>query len=152
MFRFLGVSLVCLALGACGALPRGAGLQSEVIGMSDTDDDTLEEIIEQDFAVEDVTREKLATYIGWPAVGESSLNWINRVDQPNTRIIRAGDTVKITIWDTDPNSLLTAPSERFVTLPDMRVSSGGSVFLPYVGSLKISGMSPETARSRIEEQ
>ena len=142
----LALALSLLAAG-CGSLPRGAGLQREVLARSATQDPA-----ERDFAVEVVTRDTLARYAAWPAVGETPHPWIDRVDQPNTRIIAPGDTVGITIWNTEEYGLLTSPGQRFVALPPMRVAAGGTVFLPYVGEVRISGMAPETARARIEER
>jgi len=137
------------ALSACTTLPRGAGLQREVlaVGRDVRSGETLPE-----FAVEPITGETLAVYAAWPSVGEDGLSWITRVDQPDNRIISAGDTLSITIWSTEDNGLLTQDGQRFVTLPDMQVSASGSVFLPYIGTVPVTGMAPETARARIEER
>lgn len=136
-------------LSGCSLLPRGAGLQSEVLAVSRNADGTQ---AAPDFAVEIVTRTNLATFVNWPAVGPTHLPWIGRVDQPNTRTIAAGDTLSVTIWDTEDNGLLTGPGQRFVTLPDLRVSSSGLVFLPYIGDQRVRGMSPERARKIIEDK
>ncbi|WP_245544345.1 polysaccharide biosynthesis/export family protein [Oceanicola granulosus] len=133
-------------LAACGPLPRGAGLQREVLAVSG------EEGVPPEFAVEAVIRENLPVFADWPAVGEEALSWIQRVDQPNTRILAPGDRISVTIWSTEENGLLTRNGERFTSLPEMQVSSSGSVFLPYIGTIRVSGMAPETARARIEEQ
>jgi len=146
-------SILCLcavaSLAACDLIPRGAGLQSEVLAATrESGDDVV-----QDFAIETVTRENLVTFLHWPRSGPSDLRWINRVDQPNNRIIRSGDTVDITIWTTETGGgLLTSPGQRNVQLPGNRVSSSGTIFMPYLGDLRISGMSPERARERIEER
>lgn len=136
-------------LAGCSFLPRGAGLQSEVLAVA-TDENGAQTTPE--FAVEIVTRTNLTTFVSWPDVNATHLPWISRVDQPNTRIIAAGDTLRVTIWANEENGLLTAPGQRFVTLPDLRVSSSGSVFLPYIGDQGVRGMSPERARSVIEEK
>ncbi|SLN69269.1 polysaccharide biosynthesis/export family protein [Roseisalinus antarcticus] len=137
------------ALGACSTLPRGAGLQREVLSVS-ADVRSGAELPE--FAVEQVTRDTVALFASWPSVGEERMAWIERVDQPNNRIISPGDRVSVTIWSTEDNGLLTTAGQRFVTLPDMQISPGGTVFLPYIGTTRIAGMSPETARERIEEK
>ncbi len=145
--RTIGALLLCAAIGGCATLPRGAGLQREVLETGNADKEAA-----RDFAVAPVTRALLETYDTWPAVGEDRLAWINRTHQPANRIIAVGDTVAITVFSTADNGLLTSPGQRQVQLPAMRVSPAGSVFLPYVGAMKISGMSPETARDRIEER
>lgn len=144
--RVLSLFLV-LALAACGTLPRGAGVQSEVLASTAEDADGEP----TDFAVEPITRASLARYAGWPAVGGTRLGWIGRVDQPDNRIIAPGDSVQVTVWTTEDNGLLTAPGQRFVSLPAMQVASTGQVFLPYIGQIRISGMSPDRARAAIEE-
>ncbi|MEP5154569.1 polysaccharide biosynthesis/export family protein [Planktotalea sp.] len=137
------------SLAACDLVPRGAGLQSEVLAAEK--DENGNEITQ--FAVEPVTRANLATFVNWRPADSSHYHWINRVDQPNNRIIRPGDSVSITVWTTDVDGgLLTSPGQRSVPLADNRVSPNGTIFLPYLGDFKISGNSPERARERIEEK
>jgi polysaccharide biosynthesis/export protein len=155
--RFKPALLVfVLLLSACGTLPRGAGLQSEVLakqnittpGVSGRAEDAA---IPSEFAVEPITRDSLAKYARWPGVGGKAHSWIKRVDQPNTRIIAPGDTVVVSIWSNEENGLLTTPGQRFINLPATQVTSSGQIFLPYIGPTKVSGMSPEHARSVIEK-
>ena len=145
---------LCLALcsvllvSACDFIPRGAGLKNEVLAAaSDNNPATV-----PDFSVEPVTRGNIATYVSWPDPDPAHFHWVNRVDQPNTRTIRSGDTLRVTVWTTENDGLLTGPGQRSVTLPDARVSAGGSVFLPYIGNLGVRGLSPDSARSRIESR
>ncbi|MGR3497434.1 MAG: polysaccharide biosynthesis/export family protein [Limimaricola soesokkakensis] len=136
-----------LLLAACGSLPRGAALRSEILQTQ-----TLGAEQVRDFEVAPVTRALLPVYAAWPGNGGTGHSWIERVDQPQTRIIAPGDSLSITIWSTEENGLLTAPGQRFVSLPEQRVGANGTVFLPYVGTIKVSGMSPETARDRVEAE
>lgn len=144
--------IICLGLMAglagCDLIPRGAGLQTEVLAAArDNDPQTV-----PDFAIEVVTRSNLATFIAWPPADDHHYHWLNRVDQPNTRTIQPGDTLSITVWTTENDGLLTGPGQRNVTLPETQVSSVGKIFLPYVGDIRVQGMSPERARARIEEE
>lgn len=148
-FSGAGVLLSCLALAGCG-LPRGAGFEAEVLAVSAVSADGAQ--IPADFSVEPVTSENLARYEAWPATGPQPLNWITRQPQPANRIIAPGDRVAITVWDTEENSLLTAPNQRSVSLGEMTVSSSGSIFLPYVENVRISGMSPDRAREALQER
>lgn len=137
-----------IGLAGCDLIPRGAGLQSEVLAVSrDRPEGALPE-----FAVEIVTQANLVTYARWPAVGEEHLHWINRVDQPNTRTIGVGDTMDITIWTTEDNGLLTTAGQRSVSLPSTRVTTSGNIFLPYVDNVRVVGLSPERAREVIAER
>jgi polysaccharide export outer membrane protein len=135
-----------LTLAACGTLPRGAGVQSEVLASTTQDAEGQP----TEFAVEPITGASLARYAAWPVVGPAALGWIGRIDQPDNRIIAPGDTVSVTVWTTEDNGLLTAPGQRFVSLPPMQVAPTGQVFLPYIGQIRVSGMSPDRARGAIE--
>lgn len=140
-----------LLTAACGNLPRGAGLQEEVlrapVAKTDAEGD---EVTVAGFAVAPITRDSLALYSSWPVVGKAARGWLKRVDAPNSRVITVGDTLAVSIWNTEENGLLTHPGQRFVELPPAQVSSNGQIFLPYVGPIKVSGMSPERARTAIE--
>lgn len=149
-FPFRGglVLALSLVLAAC-SLPRGAGLQSEVLA-AQTDAETGADI--SDFSVFAVTRETVGFLNDWPTIGTRGYNWIARADQPSSLIIAPGDIVTVTVWDADDNSLLAGPGQRMARLDAIRVSSSGTVFLPFVGTMRIAGMSEQTARDRIEER
>lgn len=138
---------LCMGLAAC-SLPRGAALQSEVIA-AQTDEDGTDI---SDFAVFAVTRESVGYLNDWPVIGGRGYDWITRADQPSSLIIAPGDLVSVTVWDADENSLLAGPGQRVAQLEPIRVSSSGSIFLPFVGDMRIAGMSPQGARERIEER
>ena len=135
-----------LPLAGCG-VPRGAGFEREVLAPDRTASGEAEP---RDFTVEPVTREALPLFDTWPQVGEPGLRWIAGQAEPPNRIIRPGDTLAVTLWNTEDNSLLTSPGQRSITMTPITVSSGGSVFMPYLGTIRVSGMSPESAREAIE--
>lgn len=149
-----------ILLTACGNLPRGAGIERELLahrndvqkadGSIGKTTGAVDEVPAA-FAVEPITGDSLEQYENWPAVGAKSRSWIKRVDQPNSRIIAPGDTVNITVWNAEENGLLTTPGQRVMSMAPIQVSSSGQIFLPYVGQLKISGMSPDHARAEIEK-
>lgn len=141
--------LACCALTACG-LPRGAGFQSEVLAASNANTAAPGEEPEYDFAVYEVTRASLPVINRWPATTGVRMSWPTAVDQPASLMIANGDTVQLTIWDAEENSVL-AGAGGFTPLQPIQVSSSGRIFVPYIGELRVAGMSPETARSRIEE-
>jgi polysaccharide export outer membrane protein len=141
------VVLVLMSLLAACSVPRGAGFQQEVLAASDKT--AADGSAVYDFAVFEVTRDSMAFLSGWP-VAAPNYQWIDRQGQPASLIISPGDTLTITIWDAEENSLLTSPGQRSTPLQDARVASDGRIFLPFVGEMKVSGMSPQTARSQIE--
>jgi polysaccharide export outer membrane protein len=142
---WIGRGLAALAtiglLGGC-ALPRGAPLEREVLARGDD--------AQAGFAVYPVTRAFLPTFRAWPVPNERHLSWIGASPGSTARVIAPNDTIDLTIWDTDANSLLLRPGERQLAMPGMRVSSAGSIFLPYVGQVQISGTTPESARTRLQ--
>ena len=150
-FVILGLALL---LAGCGNLPRGAGIEREVLAHGEdtvAGTETAEQPgVPSEFAVEPISRDNLGRYAKWPTVGGQSMSWIKRVEQPNSRIIAPGDSVAIVLWSTEENSLLGGPGQRIITMPPMQLSSSGQVFLPYIGQIKLSGMSPEHARSAVE--
>jgi polysaccharide biosynthesis/export protein len=144
------VLLLALLLGltACNA-PRGAGLESEVLAAQADAEATG---VPADFAVYAVTRGSLGLIAGWPSVGLGGGDWIRRQEQPASLLIAPGDLVTVTVWDAQANSILATPGQRVTEMRDMRVSSSGEIFLPFVGDLRIAGMSAQSARERVEER
>lgn len=143
LFRTVGIFGLCLLLTAC-SLPRGAGIEREITSGANN--------AGADFAIYPVSRAFLPTLSEWPVVGEPELNWITASAGARTQIINAGDIVAITIWDSNDNSLLTAPGQRVVNLEEMRVAANGSVFMPYIGNTRIAGLTPEAARERLQHE
>ncbi len=151
MFKSSVTVALCFTLTACGT-PRGAGFQSEVLAASEARNIDADGEVTYDFAVFSVTRNTLPTVARWPDVDTKSYSWINRQEQPASLIIAPGDTLQLTIWDAEENSLLAGTGQRATPLQDIQVSSNGRVFVPYIGELRIAGMSPSTARERMEEE
>lgn len=141
-------NLLCVSVMLFGcSVPRGAGLQTEVLAAQSSakSDKQL-----PDFAVFPVTKTGLPVIADWPAAAGGGQSWIGRKQQTASLIIAPGDSVSITVWDAEENSLLAGPGQKVTQLQPMQVSSGGSVFLPFVGDMRIAGMSPDGARKRIE--
>ncbi|PZX18276.1 polysaccharide export outer membrane protein [Palleronia aestuarii] len=139
--------LLCALTGltACSGLPRGAALKSEI-----RRDAAAEE---GEFAFYPVTRGLLPTLAAWPAINaERSAGWPRQSAGSDGQIIAAGDTVVVRIWDSSDNSLLTSIEQRSAELGPLTVSSAGRVFVPYVGEVRIAGMSPERAREAIQNE
>jgi polysaccharide export outer membrane protein len=142
LLRRLGLLGAILLLAAC-ALPRGAGVEREVLRGADSD--------QVGFSVYPVTRALIPTLAEWPRVNEEHLGWITTSGGSIGQIVRPGDLVSVVIWDSSENSLLTGPTGRFVELPGLSVSPAGAIFVPYVGDVRIAGLSPESARLRLQE-
>lgn len=141
--------VACFALAGCG-LPRGAGFQSEVLAASNANTAAPGEEPVYDFAVYAVDRATLPILQGWPTTGQRTLGWLNAQEQPASLVIAPGDKVQVTIWDAEEDSIFGPTG--ITPLQPITVTSDGQIFVPYIGNLTISGMSPATARDRIEEE
>lgn len=130
------------ALGAC-SLPRGGPVASEIVGDSRPDD----------IIVEEVTRSSVKTYDKWPSAGwHGHYHWFARQPGPQNRVIRSGDLVTLTIWDSQDNSLLLGPEQRSAPLRPEEVALDGSLFVPYIGKIQVNGLSSQDAREVIQDR
>ena len=132
------------AMGACSSLPRGAAVEREITRNADEPSSEI--------AVYAVTRAFLPTVQHWPHVGERRHGWIGQSRGSSAQIIRPGDKLDLLVWDSGDNSLLTSIDQRVATLPNMRVSEAGTIFVPYVGKVQVSGRTPDSARQLIQRQ
>ena len=149
--RALSPIFLFVLVAACSSVPRGAGFQSEVLAASNAGELTGEDPV-YDFAVFEISRDILPTLAHWPQNGSHKYHWINRQVQPASSIIAPGDVLDVAIWDAEENSLLTSAGQRVARLQAIAVNSDGRIFIPFVGNMKVSGMSPQTAREQIETQ
>lgn len=146
MFLRFAPLLLIVALAAC-SLPRGAAMQSEIIkGMDDE---------ARDFQMVEVTRGNLEMVKAWELPPQAHLphnHWPQGGARgPASMTISPGDLLSVTIFDNEENSLLTSTGQKSVAISNLMVSNNGTVFLPYVGEVRLSGLSPDGARKRIED-
>lgn len=145
----LAWTLACLLLVACNT-PRGAGFQSEVLAATGEAPDGTPVA---DFGVYAVTRDALPIVARWPLTGQGGgHNWIHARPQPASLLIAPGDRLSLSVWDAEENSLLTTQGQRVAQLQEVQVGADGRIFIPFVGELRVAGMSPARARARIEEE
>ena len=142
--RLITLLAAVLALAAC-SLPRGAAIQSEVLNQKDAEKPT--------FQVIEVTRANVPGLATWSASGwHGHYHWPNTSHGSSSSVIRTGDRIDIIIWDSQDNSLLTSPGERFAEIKGVEVDAQGSVFLPYVNKVGIRGLTATGARAKIQER
>lgn len=143
--NLLIAALVPALLTGCGITPRGAALQSEVLRGTDDENSTVQ--------VVEVTRASLREVDDWPVARNSERhNWISTNSGGSARLIRAGDSISLAIWDSQSDSLLTNAEQRSVNMQNIPVSSSGRVFIPYAGEVRISGMTVDQARREIQDR
>lgn len=136
------VSLAFLP-AACSRLPGGAPASEEILNEASSET--------ADFALYPVTRALLPAVAHWPPTGkQETLNWISGSQGARTQIIQPGDKLTLSIWDSNENSLLTAAEQKMVQLQDMTVAANGTIFMPYVGSVNVLGLTPDLAREELQ--
>ncbi|MEP3442466.1 MAG: polysaccharide biosynthesis/export family protein [Sulfitobacter sp.] len=142
--KFAVLAALCLGVAACAALPRGAPIQAEITRGASAPD--------ADFAVYTVSKALLPSIAEWPTAGERQYDWLPHSHGSNAQIIQPGDTLNITIWDSAENSLLLTPGQRSTDLSGIRVSEAGSIFVPYVGKVRVAERTPDNARLTLQRQ
>lgn len=129
---------------AC-SLPRGAALQSEVINEKNAEVPT--------FQVVPVTRANIPGIESWPATGwNGQYHWPGTSSGSTSSVIRTGDRLDVTIWDSSENSLITNPGQRFTEIEGVEVDGNGSIFLPYANKVGVRGLTPSGARAKIQSR
>jgi polysaccharide export outer membrane protein len=144
-FRLFFAAFLCLVVVSCGHLPAGGP----------SSDDLISEVKQKqgrdDFAVYEVSKALLPMVAAWPETGKTErLSWIGKTQGASTLTIQPDDTLSLQIWDNTGNSLLMTPSQRVVSLDKVLVSADGTVFLPYIGEVRVAGLSPESARKKLQ--
>ncbi|MFW8595949.1 polysaccharide biosynthesis/export family protein [Cribrihabitans neustonicus] len=143
LFLCLAAAGLALLPAACSRLPGGAPASEELLrGASSA---------EADFALYQVNRALLPLVAAWPDTGKQErLGWLPAHQGARTQIIQPGDRLSLSIWDSNDNSLLTAPEQKMVQLQDMMVAANGTIFMPYVGDVNVNGLTPDLARARLQ--
>ncbi|MEL7097595.1 MAG: polysaccharide biosynthesis/export family protein [Pseudomonadota bacterium] len=143
MTRLLAIAASLAVLSGCADnLPRGAPVDREILKEANAPD--------ADFAIYPVTRAFLPSVAKWPRNNERHLGWIGHSHGPNAQVIAPGDNLDIRIWDSGETSLFTGPGQPATDLNGVRVTSNGSVFIPYVGKVNVAGRTPDSARVAIQ--
>lgn len=140
----LGLTIVSLLLQGC-ALPQGAGIATQVMAGAEAPD--------ANFAVEFVTAANLDRLQSWPGVGDpnAASGWIGHKGGPASQIIEAGDTLDLTVFNNEENSLLTTPGQKQLAIPALTVAPDGTVFLPYADKVYVAKMTSDQAREAIQK-
>ncbi len=140
-----GISLLAFTLLAACELPRGAAIESEVLSAQQGEP--------ADFAVEPVSRDNIDRIAAWPATGwHGHYHWFNATRGSSSLRIKPGDELALTIWDSSENSLLIGAGLRQTEIQELIVSPSGTVFVPYIGDLVVSGMTQSQARKAIQSE
>lgn len=140
----MGLAVLSLAILAACSLPRGAAMVTEVVKEKDAENPT--------FQVVEVSRANVANLGRWPVTGwKGSYRWLSGTRGPVSSIIRPGDRVNLVIWESQENSLLSGPEQKSTPMNGLIVSPSGTIFVPYLDDVRVSGMTPDQARKKIQK-
>ena len=131
-------------LTACNQVPRGSALQSEFLMdvTQNTSDITLINVGEKD----------ISKILAWSSHGERHNGFPLGHVSEYTNTIHIGDSINIEIWDSSENSLILNPGQRHITIDNIQVNAEGEIHLPYIGPVKINGMSRISAQELLTEK
>lgn len=140
----LGLVGLGMVLAACSHLPRMAPVEREIVAAADQDN--------ADFAVYAVDRGFLPIVAEWAHTGRREMNWIPTSGGARTQVIAVGDQLEITIWDSNDSSLLSPDGQRQVQIQALTVAPDGTIFVPYVGNTRVSGLTLQSAREHLQDE
>lgn len=144
MSQVLACTVLLIGLDACSPPQDVADVKQVVAGVDKKD---------SNFAVQFVTRDTLSMIAEWPDSHPApNRQWISRREASVDPLIKTGDKLTLAVWDNDDSSLLSSPGQKVIQLPDLRVSSSGTIFMPYIDEVQVAGLTPDQARKLIQSK
>jgi polysaccharide export outer membrane protein len=152
------LALVCLAvsfgLGSCSLMPEDGPTKGDII---DQAADSASANTGLKMSVVDIDPHVVEALKAAPAPGLASALGTSASDQQ--QLIKPGDYLVVTIWETGvgglfsggvtPTSTGAAQVAVSTVIPEQMVATDGSIAVPYVGRVKISGLTIADAGDRI---
>lgn len=148
----LAVVFSALSLAGCSGLLGQAGPSSRAVSAA-ADNDMLKGIVVVGLDAEAVKRTMPS---GRPASFAADLEPATPVGS----VVRQGDVLEVSIWEAPPAALFggsgttaIAPRQNQLsttaTLPELLVSLEGTVFIPFAGTIRVAGRTPEAIEAEI---
>lgn len=131
--------LLALPLWACSPPQDIANVQQVVSGS---------EAADADFMVQPVTAVTLPMVQNWPKAPGAALGWPSGSAGAGDQVIAKGDMLGLAVFGGTEGTLLADP----IQLPNLKVSSEGTVFVPYIDEIEVAGLTPDAARSLIQDR
>lgn len=71
--------------------------------------------------------------------------------QVSVERINPGDVLTVTIWENVDNGLFSSLGQKVTTLPSIQVNELGNIFVPYAGTIRANGRTPDELRVKLTE-
>ncbi len=145
MRRLSVAALLATTVAGC-TLPRGAALQSEIL--------TQQDVQNPGFAHYPIDAQLLPAVQSWPAARGTPAprGWPKGGGGAPGQVLARGDVVQLAVWESGESKLLTNPGAPNTQIQPTQISPAGNLFVPYVGPVKVAGLSPEAAREKVQLQ
>ena len=136
-------SLLICSIISCDKIPRGAPMTAEVLrdNNSSTNNYSLHKVdsafFDSNIAV--TKRQQI-----------NNFNWNLKVEEEDHIQIKSGDTINLEVWDGADNSLITPVGQKRTLINNSIVSDAG-VFVPYIGVVNVISLTPDVARTKIQD-
>lgn len=150
IYRFFTTTVVAMALSACSVMPTSGPMAKKVMHSGDR----LESQQQTDQAAAELERRAVVVDLTANVAGLLSEHSKRKLfsetwrDSVEANVIGAGDVLEVTIWEAPPSVLfggvtntIGAASARDVKLPPQIVDRNGTITVPFIGSVKVSGRS-----------
>lgn len=140
--RLASIGVFIGVLSGCGIL-SGAGPYQSSISMGEGETDPRYEVV-------DLTAETVGAYVRMPTPILTSD--VSQLEISNV-YLTPGDVIGVMISDSAEEGALFTPLNAGGTIfPKVRVNASGQISLPYVGSLKVSGMTLDQVQNAIQKR
>ncbi|MEE6031644.1 polysaccharide biosynthesis/export family protein [Avibacterium paragallinarum] len=144
--RNLSIFITCCLLTSCANLPN-----------SGPDKSSIEKVEQQNTNVPAVQLIKLDDKaVGNTPFQVQSFKQLSSSKQRYQGVVSSGDLLDITLWEAPPAILFGSvldesgvSSSQSTRLPEQMVSNNGRVTIPFVGSLRVAGKTPEQIQTDI---
>ena len=151
-------ALLCLGLTACGFLPAEGPTTARIIGQAGQVVENTPETELDDFVVvtlNDGVIDELAT-----AYHPSLVGVFGTGSPANQSTIGVGDMVQLAIWEAAQGGLFSPPAgigntigaPAATVIPPQGVGRDGTISVPFVGRLRVVGLTPSAVERRVVDQ
>ncbi len=144
--RAVAAVIAVLAIAGCSTLP-GQGTSKAVITMADQS--ANQEHVTRDFALVPVTPEVIGK-VGAPMKAGFAGSLSARSSSSAGTSIRVGDRLTVRIWESSPEGLFSTVEQKSSAIPVI-VSNNGDINIPYVGDLRVVGMTVDQVRNHVAD-